>query len=52
VFLKLSAASIQHSFKQPSDDVLLVDIPVDKNNESSAVAFNCVDFFIYNEKNR
>ena len=52
VFLKLSAASVQHSFKQPSDDVLLVDIPVDKNNESSAIAFNCVDFFIYNEKNR
>jgi hypothetical protein len=52
VFLKLSRASVEHVLKQPSDDLLLVDIGIDKNNSALSVAFNCVDYFIYNKKNR
>ena len=51
VFLKLSRASVEHVLKQPSDDLLLVDIGIDKNNSALSVAFNCVDYFIYNKKN-
>ena len=51
VFLKLSEASIEHVFKQPSDDLLIVDVVVNKNNNPVSVAFNCVEYFIYNKKN-
>ena len=51
VFLKLSGATVEHVFKQPSDNLLLIDIVVGKNNDSVSLAFNCVDYFIYNKKN-
>ena len=51
VFLKLANASIDHVFKQLVDDRLLVDIVVDKNIDPVSVAFNCIEYFIYNKKN-
>ena len=51
VFLKLSGATVEHVFKQPSDNLLLIDMVVGKNNDSVSLAFNCVDYFIYNKKN-
>jgi len=51
VFLKLANASIDHVFKQLADDRLLVDIVVDKNIDPVSVAFNCIEYFIYNKKN-
>jgi len=51
VFLKLANASIDHVFKQLADDCLLVDIVVDKNIDPVSVAFNCIEYFIYNKKN-
>jgi len=51
VFLKLANASVDHVFKQLADDRLLVDIVVDKNIDPVSVAFNCIEYFIYNKKN-
>ena len=51
VFLKLSGSSVRYVFKQPEEDILIVDIEADKFAGPVSVAFNCIDCFIYNKKN-
>jgi hypothetical protein len=42
---------VRYVFKQPEEDVLVVDIEADKLAGPASAAFNCIDYFIYNKKN-